>query len=73
VLRFRDGDLAGRAADEGVARDRDVRVRVPGELDRWTAVGIPAGLGVEVRWPVEGPFPGRVRRYVATNDVRVER
>jgi hypothetical protein len=54
-------------------RDRYVRVRVPGETDCWTDVGTPAALGVEVRWPGEGPFSGRVRWYMATNDVRVER
>ena len=38
-----------------------------------TYVGHPEKLGVEAEWPGDGPFSERVRRYVADNDVVIER
>lgn len=58
---------------EGVDRGLFVRValpRVDGGRVR-TYVGDPTRLGVADEWPGEGPFPERVRNYVAEHAVRV--
>ncbi len=74
ILRLRDGDPTVLDDYEGVDRGLYVRVPVPGgDHDYWTYVGEPAALGVDAAWPGEGPFGDRVRRYVATHEVRVER
>lgn len=74
VLRLREGDLGALDAYEGVDRGLYTRVRVPGEDgDLWTYVGDPTALGATVTWPGEGSFPDRVRRYLDSHEVRVER
>lgn len=52
-----------------------VRVSVPCSDDGgvWTYVGAPDRLGVDAEWPGSGPFPDRVRRYVAETPVVVHR
>jgi gamma-glutamylaminecyclotransferase len=76
ILRLDEGNIETLDDYEGVDRGLYVRVRVPvGDEGEgcWTYVGDPDALGVDVSWPGDGSFEGRVRRYIDRNDVRIER
>jgi gamma-glutamylcyclotransferase (GGCT)/AIG2-like uncharacterized protein YtfP len=73
---LRTEEVGALDAYEGVDDGLYVRVTVPGAGDRFAGevacyVGDPERLGVDVTWPGDGPFPDRVRRYLATHDVSV--
>lgn len=71
---LRTDEVAAVDRYEGVERGLYVRASVPradgdGTVD--TYVGDPDRLGAPTKWPGEGPFERRVRRYLATNRVTV--
>jgi gamma-glutamylcyclotransferase (GGCT)/AIG2-like uncharacterized protein YtfP len=73
--RLLDTEQAGAVdAYEGVDSGLYVRVTLPFEDGTTveTYVGDPDRLDPDAEWPGEGPFPDRVRRYVA-DGVRVVR
>lgn len=74
LLRVPDADRAALDRYEGVPGGLYVRETVPrtdgGEVAVY--VGDPDRLGADATWPGEGPFPGRVRRYLAASGAVVE-
>lgn len=78
---LRTDEVAALDAYEGVDDGLYARLAVPydgdadaDEPDEVAAyVGDPARLGVDARWPGEGPFDDRARRYVREGGVRVSR
>ena len=75
---LRTDEVAALDAYEGVDDGLYARLAVPydgdaDEPDEVAAyVGDPARLGVDARWPGEGPFDDRARRYVRERNVRVK-
>jgi gamma-glutamylcyclotransferase (GGCT)/AIG2-like uncharacterized protein YtfP len=62
-------------AYEGVDDGLYVRVGVPvaDDGEAWVYVGDPGPLDAPARWPGEGPFRERVRRYVGAETVCIRR
>ncbi|MEF8779418.1 MAG: gamma-glutamylcyclotransferase family protein [Haloferacaceae archaeon] len=76
---LRTDEIAALDRYEGVDRGLYVRFAVPvrkrnEDVDEAAVyVGDPDRLDADVDWPGDGPFEERVRRYLASEDVRVVR
>lgn len=73
---LRTDEVGALDAYEGVDDGLYVRVAVPAAGDRFASevacyVGDPERLGADATWPGDGPFPERVRQYLAAHDVSV--